>query len=131
MFNNLNASRSGLTAAEMLQLEIANDRAAEAATDEDFERFRDERLSNQVKDIKNRIELRRMLAEYEAGYLQPPEYNTYNKEVENVRVSDYALDELVPSQYEQQPHLGQLVPLKKNNWVSNYEVRFWCLIHDN
>lgn len=31
-------------------------------------------LANRIKDIKNRIELRRMMAEYEAGNLKPPVY---------------------------------------------------------
>lgn len=33
-------------------------------------------LENRIKDIRNRIELRRMLAEYESGHLKPPIYYT-------------------------------------------------------
>lgn len=51
-------------------------------------------LAERVKDIKNRIELRRMLAEYEAGNLKPPIFyrkNGYDVVGENVG-SDYVDD---------------------------------------
>lgn len=112
----------GLTAAELLQLEMANERAAEAAAEEAIKLSHEQRFHNQVKDIKNRIELRRMLAEYEAGKLPPPVYNTYNKEMENARSSDYTLDEMVPSQYGQQPHRLHLVPYKRVDEVPDFEV---------
>lgn len=102
---------------------MANEREAEAAAEEAIELSHEERFRNQVKDIKNRIELRRMLAEYEAGNLAPPVYNTYNQEVENARASDYTMDEMVPSQYGQQPHQLHLVPYKRVGGVSDFEVR--------
>lgn len=36
----------------------------------------DNEMENRQKDIKNRIELRKMLAEYESGILKPPIYHT-------------------------------------------------------
>ena len=43
---------------------------------------------NRIKDIKNRIELRRMLAEYEAGNLKPPVYYK-NPGAEGGFIGDY------------------------------------------
>lgn len=37
-----------------------------------------EEIENRIKDIKNRIELRKMLAEYESGHLKPPIYYQKN-----------------------------------------------------
>lgn len=37
-----------------------------------------EEIENRIKDIKNRIELRKMLAEYESGQLKPPIYYQKN-----------------------------------------------------
>lgn len=120
---------NGLTAAELLQLEVANEREAEAAAEEAIELSHEQRFRNQVKDMKNRIELRRMLAEYEVGNLAPPVYNTYNQEVENARTSDYTQDEMIPSQYGQQPHRMNLLPYKRVDGELDFEV-FWETINN-
>lgn len=44
-------------------------------------------LEDRIKDIKNRIELRRMLAQYESGHLKPPIY--YTNRVVNANEEDY------------------------------------------
>lgn len=44
-------------------------------------------LDDRIKDIKNRIELRRMLAQYESGHLKPPIY--YTNRVVNANEEDY------------------------------------------
>lgn len=117
---------NGMTAAELLQLEAANEREAESVAEEAIELSREDRFRNQVKDIKNRMELRRMLAEYEAGDLPPPVYNTYNQEMENARGSDYTMDELIPNQYGQ-PHQANVAPYKRIGIMSEYEVYSICL----
>ncbi|KAG4070774.1 hypothetical protein HA402_011000 [Bradysia odoriphaga] len=54
-----------------------------------------EEIENRIKDIKNRIELRKMLAEYESGQLKPPIY--YQQDIfensanEEPAVEDYLL----------------------------------------
>lgn len=52
----------------------------------------DTELVNRIKDIKNRIELRRMMAEYEAGNLQPPIYYRANGD-------DYQDDDVPDEQF--------------------------------
>lgn len=53
-----------------------------------------EALAEQMQDMRNRIELRRMLAEYEAGELPEPVYRTYSQQMEQQL--------LLPAQTQQQ-----------------------------
>lgn len=63
-------------------------------------------MQNKQKDIKNRIELRKMLAEYESGILKPPIYHKNGK-----------FESLTPNEdnfiYEDEPNEELLTPYDK------------------
>lgn len=56
-----------------------------------------EEIENRIKDIKNRIELRKMLAEYESGQLKPPIYYQKDIFVNSANEEPAAEDYLVPN----------------------------------
>lgn len=67
-----------------------------------------------VQDIRHRIELRRMLAEYEAGALPEPVYTTYAQQMERLHGAQQALwqeQQLERQQLEQQQN-QQLLPVR-------------------
>ncbi|XP_037919651.1 receptor-type tyrosine-protein phosphatase N2 [Hermetia illucens] len=68
-----------------------------------------EELADRIKDIVNRIELRRMLARYESGKLSPPVYLN-----DQVLPENYLVDEnvLLPNEYKENNKRTEIEPVK-------------------